>query len=599
MSTAQKFIKLSLFLGSGLSSAVWAQSNRELAYQVAGLVGIGQSGNCSMCHATGSSRTIRRWGENLIRVKECLENPELASDPKGKLSCISGSDSSGSFIVNPDSLGFYSAALHLEPMQNLLLEAYGAAKAQEITAELKASTMMPLRSPQRFTADEFGVIEAWVFRGMPFLSELQRPQGPGSCVNSMSPKMKEHIVAMTGDNWQTRDRERGMQMFGCAPSGDACFSQAREGQALFPDVTSTPDMQSWKTAAQKELRLLTEFPDVTDYWIRASADGRFVGYGGYPSGIIDLQSRLIPGAEQRVIPVSAYYDPGFFPDDSAFMFQGSGTAICNMSLLKNPNTRAIDFTEDACTKSEDMDIPLYQAIGASLDGNDYLAATGAFLSDAGTGRDYFRRTGVQIFDAEPENGLYLFPLRFDGQRWIRAEAQVFDAGTEIDWGLAPSNRLLVSRKFTITEDNAFPESYQFYQLNRSGNPEQPYLKEPLGQLCLKGLKGNFSFDDRFFVTYNYVEPDQYALLGYASAEDPEFKTLLDVGSGNIFLHDLLTGSTTALTRMGPGQYAQFPHFRADDWIYFMVFDKTKERRYLIVSDAAIQSKRSTPTPTKL
>jgi hypothetical protein len=34
------------------------------------------------------------------------------------------------------------------------------------------------------------------------------------------------------------------------------------------------------------------------------------------------------------------------------------------------------------------------------------------------------------------------------------------------------------------------------------------------------------------------------------------------------LVDLRTGAVQRLTTMHPGQYALFPHFRSDGWIYF-------------------------------
>lgn len=598
----KKFLGSTVFLAISLSPMAHAEGNFELAQRVGAIVGIGQNGACSSCHASGSIGTIRRWGYRLQQSQQCLDNASFSS--LEKLSCLSGSDASADFTPSPAQLGFYSAALHLEPMQKLLVDAYGSEKAAAISTQLRTHVQMPLRGSNLLSADDFTAISDWVNRGMPFLRDLVQPPSSISCEDSMSPAMRSHVIATARDNWQTRNEARGLASFACPPSGSTqtktgamgCFQQARNGQPLFPDIAGEAAKSGWKTAAQTQLRLLAEFPAETDYWIRSSADGRFVAFGGWPSGVIDLQSRLTSDAAPRVISVDAYYDPGFFPDDSAFMFQGQGTGICQMSLLRNPSTQSIDFSEDACTSDESVELPLYQAIGASLDGSDYLAATGAFESDPGHGRDFFSPSSLRVFDTEPENALYLFPLQYDGQAWVRGAPQVFDAGTEIDWGLAPSNRLLVSRKFNVMGDSAYPHSYQFYELKRSSG-SQSYQKESLGQLCLKGLKGNFSFDDRFFVTYNHVEREQYKLLGFESPNEPAFLELLEKGSGNVFLHDLLSGSTQALTRMGPGQYAQFPHFRSDDWLYFMVYDSKAEKRYLLGSDAALQAKKQNPTPT--
>jgi hypothetical protein len=39
--------------------------------------------------------------------------------------------------------------------------------------------------------------------------------------------------------------------------------------------------------------------------------------------------------------------------------------------------------------------------------------------------------------------------------------------------------------------------------------------------------------------------------------------------------------------MQPGQYALFPHFRSDGWIYFMVRTFGGETEYVVASDAAL------------
>ena len=39
--------------------------------------------------------------------------------------------------------------------------------------------------------------------------------------------------------------------------------------------------------------------------------------------------------------------------------------------------------------------------------------------------------------------------------------------------------------------------------------------------------------------------------------------------------------------MAPGQYALFPHFRSDGWIYAIVRDNGRGREEIIASDAAL------------
>ncbi len=577
------FCLMPLLLSWGWSAGLRADSSYQRAQRVAAIVGIGRSGACSSCHATQSIQTIRRWAAGLDRVETCFKE-KTAPD---RMRCILGRELDQPFELAPSQLGFYSAGLHLPAFKQLLTDVYGEEQAATLSEKLAASTLMPLRSDHPLDAAAFEDLRNWVNEEMPFLDELLEPyDGPTTCDPTIDASLAVHLRAIAGDSWQSRNRERGLMMFGC-PAGEACFSQTRSGQELFP---LRPE---WNADASFQLRQLLTFPAESSYWIRSSADGRFVAYGGGPSGIVDLQSLLKNPPETRVIRVQASYDPGFFPDDSAFMFQGNRTGICNMSLIKNPSTTRIDFSEDACTYSNSARIPLYQSIGASLDGTDYLAATGSFLSDIGdgTGPELFAAMKEKDFSLTEGNELYLYPLLYDGQRWVRQPPQVFATPWELDWGLAPSNQLLVSRH----EAQMQHHWYQFYQLNRAA--AQPYQMTPVGSLCFEGLKGNFSFDDRFFVTYSYIHPEQYAELGYASAEDPAFKALLEAGTANVFLFDLLTQKKQLLTRMGAQQFALFPHFRSDGWIYFMVYDATLQKRVLIASDAAVQLLARTPTVT--
>jgi hypothetical protein len=39
--------------------------------------------------------------------------------------------------------------------------------------------------------------------------------------------------------------------------------------------------------------------------------------------------------------------------------------------------------------------------------------------------------------------------------------------------------------------------------------------------------------------------------------------------------------------MAPGQYAVYPHFRSDGWIYFIVRDNNHGVEYVTASDAAL------------
>ena len=51
--------------------------------------------------------------------------------------------------------------------------------------------------------------------------------------------------------------------------------------------------------------------------------------------------------------------------------------------------------------------------------------------------------------------------------------------------------------------------------------------------------------------------------------------------------DMATGVTRRVTMLNPGQYALFPHFRSDGWIYFQVRDSNSGREYAVASDAKL------------
>ncbi len=575
-----------------------AQDSFARAERVANVLGIGRSGACSSCHAMNSEQTLYRWARVYNKgLNRCINNQALTA--KEKLYCLSGQSLDEVWQLKPSTLGFWSAGLHLNPMKQLMQDAFGAEQAQIIQDQLRMTTTMPLRAQSLLTEAEFQDVRDWVDEDLPFLDELLSPyQGPTQCEAFLSPDMQSHLQSMHEKGWQKRNKDRGMFMFGCNAQSEHCFEQQRQGQDIFPDVSRLPDLAAWKADSNSQLRVLADLSEETQYWIRSSADGRFIAFGGSPSGVVDLQSRLTDPTKTRIISVNAYYDPGFFPDDSAFVFQGNRTAICSNSLLKNPNTRMIDFSEDACSVSDEVQLPLYQAVGASLDGADYLAATGDFLSDIGAENPFIRSNQSLDLNASPRARLLLQPLEYDGQRWIRRTTQAFDTPWELDWGLAPSNRLLISRFEGRVEGDMKHLGYQLYQLTKnvsSGGLAQ-YSKNMVGRLCFDGLKVGFSFDDRFIVSYGYIKPDQFALLGYASAEDPEFQARLREGTSNLFLFDLWTQKLHTLTHMGPGQFALFPHFRSDGWIYFMAYDQKAGQRRLMAIDQAIMMQKTSPMP---
>jgi len=150
--------------------------------------------------------------------------------------------------------------------------------------------------------------------------------------------------------------------------------------------------------------------------------------------------------------------------------------------------------------------------------------------------------------------------------------------------LSPSTTLIVSR----FGNSSGQLGYVLRQLDASPSGNSYTVSTPeIARYCVQGGKPAISFDERYMVFHHYVGPSDYADLGYSSPSDPGFADILAKGSSNIVVVDLLTGSRTRVTTMHAGQYALYPHFRSDGWIYFLVRDKNTNHEYAVASDAAL------------
>jgi hypothetical protein len=110
----------------------------------------------------------------------------------------------------------------------------------------------------------------------------------------------------------------------------------------------------------------------------------------------------------------------------------------------------------------------------------------------------------------------------------------------------------------------------------------------IGRYCISGGKPAFS-DERWLITHHYLEDtDADAMeLGFTGTSDPGWAPYRINGAANVYLVDLLDGSATRITNMGPGQYALFPHFRSDGWIYFLVRQGGSPGEHVVASDIAL------------
>jgi hypothetical protein len=346
---------------------------------------------------------------------------------------------------------------------------------------------------------------------------------------------------MRFEGWGAVNTENGIRMFGCAPGADplTCFESGD-----FTDRTA-----EWGTDMGK-IRELKALSFRTSYWTRSSADGRYVGNGGGSSQGATITDLL----GSRDIGVDASYDPGFFPDNSGFIFQGSvgGAGICAQSVLENDNL--IDFSESQCMTA--TGINLYQHVARGTGGGDYFIINSQFTSDSGQASE------DPSADFNASSTMKFTPMVFNGTTYEPMSAVIVDSPYEGDSVLSPSTKLVASR-LAGPDGNSLGYVVRRVVTNSFGNSYTISIDQPLAKVCTSGAKPNFSFNERFMVTHHY--------------------------SGNkadIVLIDLSNGSRHTITNMPAGTYAQFPHFRSDGWFYFLVTGG--ETEYIVASDAALR-----------
>ena len=532
----------------------------------------------TMFNAAGPAKFyVGYWATRAGTVKATLNYTKPGTNTvaaKERVNCFRLDEANTSAPFSPAKLGIYAAGAHLGWFQDLFKAAFpvGGSNNSDTWAleygKFKNRTSMPKGNHPRLEQGQFDIVAEWFARGLPRLTTYIAPDsGPTSCTPSIKPEMAAHQTQMSTQGWSALNRQANINMYGCTGSSDprSCLTAA-------PTAQSKAYGTGW--AKTGTLRVIRELAFSTYYWMRSSADGRFVANGGSggDSVISDLQTN-------KDIPVDAAYDPGFFPDNSGWMFQGTpiGAALCKTSLLTS-NPARISFSEAAC--SSVSTINLYQHLGAGLGGGDYFAVNSQFTSDNPSGGETSDPSAAFASTAE----MKFTPMMFDGSHYVGKTDVSVKSPYEGDTVLSPSTKLVISRfgnesqhlGYVVRKLTAVP----------SGNGYQITTAE-VGRYCLSGAKPSISFDEKYFVTHHYVGPSDWQDLGFASANDATFKSMLEKGTSNIVLVNMLTGVRTRITNLKPGQLAIFPHWRSDGWIYFQVRDLGTSKEYVVASDAAL------------
>ncbi|MBZ0117326.1 MAG: hypothetical protein K8H88_10040 [Sandaracinaceae bacterium] len=552
-----------------------ATPDDELARQALVLLGAGTTNSCAECHDITRSG-IQYWRElTQTSLATCLTDLEVTTQASAleMVTCLRAMPPSGPY--QGSFLGAITIAAYLPWFQYVFQLAYGATWETEYQAFTDAVGMSPSTSGPPLTMGEWDIVIEWFLRGTPLVDRYLGPDPPPTeCVQSISPALRAHVADMALTGWASVNRENNLLMFGCAGAANtrACLS-------MYPDVATTTFGASWNAVPGTQMRLLFTTDYESSYWTRSSADGRFVAHGSQTSGdrarIIDLQRGL-------AIPANAQYDPGFFPDNSGFMLQPSGKA-CETSVLTTGSPTRIAFTEPTCTTSNS--VGLYQHHGAALGGGDYWTVYGSFVSDDG-GHGATLNDPVANFDAA-ETARFT-PMFNTGSGFTQRARISVSIPYEGDTIISPSARLIVSRVanvegrqlgFAVRRVDATPDGSGGYTINA---PQ-------IARYCFNGGKPAISYDERWLVVHHYIGDEDAVDLGFTGPTDPAFATYRTRRAANVYLVDLLSGQQTRLTNSQPGQYALFPHFRSDGWIYWIVRTASTgvSPEHVVASDAAL------------
>lgn len=547
----------------------------ELARQALRILGAPAAGAtstyCNDCHGL-TRQTIYNWRAlSDTALSSCLTDLDVASDTSAATMMACLRDGA---VYDPAHAGVFATAADLAWFRYVFRHGTTGDWEAEHGRFLEQAGMPPQGSGHPgLDQAQFDIVAEWFIRGVPELEAvLPADPAPTTCTPGVSSAVVAHGTRMTTSGWGQRARDAGMLMFGCPPgatSPSACLTDEE-------DAAGTSYGAGWNTVPGSVMRVLHTTEYTSSYWTRSSADGRFVSHGAAVTGArgryIDLQ-----GAPNLVISAAGNYDPAFFPDNSGFMFQGSRAYVCEMNVL-TARPSSINFMEPGCSNSRS--IGLYQHVSASLAGGDYWAIYGLFVSDDGGKRATLENPQTD-FGSDATT-------RFT--RLVNTGSSFDVSGTtsvrtpfEGDGVLAPSGELLINR---VAGPGSRQLGYVMRRIQHGTSGSTLTVEVPeVARYCFNGGKPAFSFDERWMVIHHYVGAEDAVEMGFTGPSDPAFAPYLTQGAANAYLVRLSTGERTRITNMAPGQYALFPHFRADGWIYFVARTAGERPEHIVASDA--------------
>lgn len=545
----------------------------ELAREALRLMGApeaGGSGSCSDCHAITRQNIRRFWDISDAAWRTCFTDLTVESDAAAQsiVDCFQRDVS----LYTATNVGVFATGADFEWFRYVFRRALGAGWAEEYET-FRARVLQPPDPHPPLTQAEFDLLTEWFLRGTPWVENvLPSTDGPGECTDYVDASVSAIVEDGELNGWPARNREAAILMHGCAGATDPleCLSS-------YPRVTETTYGATWETPGT-EHRVLFEVPYRTSYWTKSSADGRFVAHGGNNAGgnasIIDL-------ARAAIIRADARYDPGFFPDNSGFIFHGTsrGAVVCMQSLLTAGSPTRITFSEEGCNRA--ASIGLYEHVGASLDGGDYWAVDSLWsgdLGDSGTDADVM---------ASPAATLNLRRLVNTGSGFTLVSSTRLDVPWEANAVVSPTMRFVVTQLATASGD---PLGFVLRRIDitRGAGGAVSSIRIPeVARYCYPGGKAAMSLDDRWIVTHHRATDADAVDLGFTGPDDPGFAAYR--GVSNVYLIDTATGERVRVTNMQPGQRALFPHFRSDGWLYYLARSGPTGSlpEYVVASNAGI------------
>ncbi|WP_394842057.1 hypothetical protein LZC95_33890 [Pendulispora brunnea] len=556
------------------------------------------SNQCNRCHDVNNAK-MRRWAKDYESTMAVLRDTRIPVATR--LNRLRADRLNPAADFSPAHIGLLAGGAHLGTSphvnptrhprtleQGKLLAALFQGKDDEY-AKFRSAVLMPVK-PQfdRLTPSEYETVLTWVGKKLPKLDELLPDTGrPTSCTDDFE-KLATHARKMRTAGWAAVNRDNRVPMFACSTRNPLeCFSQKLAGKDVFPNAKDTTFAKTW-AAPGSTVRVLRELSYKGFYWTRSSADGRFVGSGvsdgGEDSAVVsDLEAAL--HGSTRDIWVNANYDPSFYPDNEGFLFQGNGAgaAYCKQSLLTRPTTTHISFDEPECSKMGSHG--LYQSVGQTL-GDDALGDRFVVFSKW-VGDDGGRN--LQETDPPPDQGpdagvtIHVLTARSSSDGYELRQTETLPTPFEGDTMMSPTTTLIANR---VAGANGTQQGYMIRRVTPTiTDTGYQFALAEAGRICMKGHKANFSYDERFLVTYHYLTREDFA-------SDAEYAPYENQGASDIYVADMLTGKKLRVTRMAPGQFALFPHFRSDGWLYFTVRDALNEKEYIAATDAALRQPES-------